>query len=927
MKKFLIGITITLVIGAGLWFYFYKYQPKTAQIWEAVPDDAVAVIELKKVDSWWYDNEENLTLKRLIQSELTDGLTNLIAESDSILKTKGYSFFDITGDKTLLLIVAKAGKKVVPALIIPESKKDNQFIQSLLEGFKTKYIKAEIAFSEYEGVLYTVISRKEEKLYLSLLNGLYVISPSEVAFKQIVKNLASDTRKMTVLAKKKMHEAKEVSTESMSMYINPVLLVQSMKPYMKDTGKSFLGALEHFADNAFLDVKFDDEAIYLNGFIHDSDTAFTFANCLKSQPPIPFSINTILPMRTISYAYVGIGDGQLFKQSLEQYAYSSSKVILENWEVLKKTYQIDVDEVFQSIKGEVVLVEVLNRLKTIDKLVYIKPKDVEKGSALFEKISKNILEQDQTLKREEYKDVEITYLGELDLPGMVFGEYFSGFEETYYAAIGDYIVVASTEQPIKALINDLEDDEVWSRSLEKNYLVERYFADANFGYYVDLSQSMTWLERNLSAEGSKSLQKYKPFLKQIGMLSLQVSNEHEQLFTSVTSVFEGAIPEDKKTSTKPIEKQSQLVKSTNGKVLFELFLDAPIIDKPTIVLNHVDKTREVLLLDSNFKLSLMAYNGELLWTYALDGPIVSAIEQVDVYRNQKLQYLFATKTKVYCIDRKGNNVENYPYAVNYGEGELNTLSVIDYDGSKNYRIMVSKTDGTVVLYDILGTDLEGWNPKKFDTKLAQPGKHVRVRGKDFILIAEQNKLHALTRRGDEYSGFPIALSGNITSDWFVSVGPSLRKSTVSIVVDNQDVQVFNFNGKAEKLIDFKTVAEQPKTQLAKSTGDEQKVYLIHAFGNVWQVLNDAKKELLTVELPYSDLELQYYPVAGKEVFVLVSKEADKVLLYNKKGKLIGGEALDGAHPIALLYSSSTNKFRVYLVNRKSLRMLDIEASY
>ena len=111
-----------------------------------------------------------------------------------------------------------------------------------------------------------------------------------------------------------------------------------------------------------------------------------------------------------------------------------------------------------------------------------------------------------------------------------------------------------------------------------------------------------------------------------------------------------------------------------------------------------------------------------------------------MYKNQKLQYLFATKNKVYCIDRKGNDVENYPYSVKHGEGEINTLSVIDYDGSKNYRVLVSKTDGTVVLYDITGADLEGWNPKKFDTKLSQPGKHVRVRGKDFILIAEAKQI-------------------------------------------------------------------------------------------------------------------------------------------------------------------------------------------
>ena len=70
------------------------------------------------------------------------------------------------------------------------------------------------------------------------------------------------------------------------------------------------------------------------------------------------------------------------------------------------------------------------------------------------------------------------------------------------------------------------------------------------------------------------------------MLSLQVSNENEQLFTSVTSVFEGTIPANKKSPVKQSvteDTRSAAAKVSNGKVLFELFLDAPIIDKPTVV--------------------------------------------------------------------------------------------------------------------------------------------------------------------------------------------------------------------------------------------------------------------------------------------------------------------------------------------------------
>lgn len=890
-------------------------------MWQAVPNDAIAVVELTKVDEWWYEHEEIVSLKRVINTQLMKSLKRLIKESDTILKAKGYSVFDITGDKTIALIFTKGEEEIASTLVIPESSTDAKFLEVLMIGFDASYGKTNIKTHQTPtGQVYTEIGKEAKFFYVARVEGLLCVSTSKGSMLSVLNAVQTATSSSEFLKKKDLHNATEVNTENLNVYLNPIALFQAIKPLMKDESKSFLSALEHFADNAFLDIKFDDEAVYFNGFTHDSDTTFTFANCFKSQQPIPFSLKSMIPNRTLSFAYLGISDGMMFKHNLEEYSWSSEKPLQDGWSVLKNTYQINVDEVYEGIRGEVVLIEVLNRFKAIDKLVYLKPANIQTAQEQYLNMAKGILEQSEELKIETFQDVDIVQMGDLDFPGKVFGNYFKGFTTTYFAVIGDYMVFGESPQSIKSLINDIESEEVWSRSLEKNFLVERYFTDANFGYYVDLKQAIDWLDSNLSEKGKKSLGGVKDLFSQVGMFSIQITNENEKLFTNVISVFEGQMLA---SVDAPIEAEATLEKSA---VLSELFFESPLASKPFVVKNHVDRSLEVLVVDSTNKLHLVSSKGTLLWSYQLSGPLVSSIHQIDVYKNQKLQYLLATAEQVYCLDRLGKAVEGYPYSMKQGSKVIQHLSVIDYDGSKDYRIGVASNDGFLELHNIFGKVLDGWNPIKFDSPITQALKHSRVRGKDFMLAADQHKIYAFSRRGEVYAGFPVAFEGTITGDWFVSEGPSFRKSAISIILDGVKNVDVSYNGKVAHEDDFRSISATPNVKIVASAGNEEKVYLTNPVLNEWTVFNADRKQLFTMSLAgYTDLKLQYYPVLDKELFVLVSEAKNQVMIYNKKGHLVGSEVLDGGQEIALLYSSSSNSYKVYITNRKSLRVLDIKA--
>ena len=140
--------------------------------------------------------------------------------------------------------------------------------------------------------------------------------------------------------------------------------------------------------------------------------------------------------------------------------------------------------------------------------------------------------------------------------------------------------------------------------------------------------------------------------------------------------------------------------------------------QPFVVRSHVDKSLEVLVQDSLNQIHLVSSNGSVLWSMQMDGPLIGELFQVDYYKNGKLQYLFATEGKLHIIDRLGNYVP--PFPVTTQANDIEYLSLVDYDHSRNYRFLITDASGKIWMYDKQGTNLEGWMPKAFAIRCCRP---------------------------------------------------------------------------------------------------------------------------------------------------------------------------------------------------------------
>jgi len=97
------------------------------------------------------------------------------------------------------------------------------------------------------------------------------------------------------------------------------------------------------------------------------------------------------------------------------------------------------------------------------------------------------------------------------------------------------------------------------------------------------------------------------------------------------------------------------------------------------------------------RLSLKDENGKGIWTIPHTGQICGSVSQIDYLKNNKLQMLFASGTKLYLLTRLGGHVK--PYPVETGKDILSGPSVFDFHSDKEYVLAVLHSDNSVVFYD------------------------------------------------------------------------------------------------------------------------------------------------------------------------------------------------------------------------------------
>lgn len=135
---------------------------------------------------------------------------------------------------------------------------------------------------------------------------------------------------------------------------------------------------------------------------------------------------------------------------------------------------------------------------------------------------------------------------------------------------------------------------------------------------------------------------------------------------------------------------------------------------------------------NNNYITLTETDGKGIWAIPFNGTIRGSVEEVDYYANGKIQFLFASGSSLYLIDRLGRFVKPFPVSV--GKEILLGPSVYEFSGTKGYSAVVLHKDNTIGFYDLQGKPRDFWKGVSLKETIKALPELLAVKGASYWIV-------------------------------------------------------------------------------------------------------------------------------------------------------------------------------------------------
>ena len=329
----------------------------------------------------------------------------------------------------------------------------------------------------------------------------------------------------------------------------------------------------------------------------------------------------------------------------------------------------------------------------------------------------NFIPESQQKKYREVGYYKTSLPRELTLAVMSLGEQVNA---KWVAKMDDFLFFGESETGIKALIAAYKDQKTLEYSTAFKQFAEETLSEKSSLLWIGNTTKLK--KENDTQAFWKALDAEKfPYAAFQGVVENDFMHLHFRLHYS--------------------EKELPKASVTNVGIIS---LEQPVATAPQWLKNHRTKEKDIAVQDENNTLYLYSNSGTLYWKKELSGKIQGAIQQVDLYKNGRLQMAFRTENRFYVLDRNGKVVPPFDKKVS-SEAPVQPLAVFDYDQSRNYRFVLAQGK-SVQMLDRKGKRVSGFKFTKSDAPLTAAPKHIRIDQKDYIVVQEENKLPKILNR-------------------------------------------------------------------------------------------------------------------------------------------------------------------------------------
>jgi hypothetical protein len=868
-KKILLGLFILLMGAVSFIAYnFYKNvkEPVSQTAFEAIPINAALIIKEKDFNSLF----EKINSTNIIWEELTThtssakDLNNKMNYLDSLLNGP---FKAIIKNKEVLGSLHLSGANnydFIFYLSVPGAE-TAELIQKIKNATKTNP-----SSRDYDGVaIHTFPYLENKKIALTHYKNTLAFSFSTVLVEDVIRQLKNET---SLLSDSTFTQVIRTSGQSSdgNLFVNNQYFSKIINQFLSKSSKAYFKSFENYALWSELDITIKPNAIALNGFSFANDR--NIITLLKNQKPKDIEMIDVLPYNSAFVYHYGISNTELFfdnRKALlkgENQFFNYQKYLDEQ----TSNYGIDLEvELLGHISSEIAMIITESQTEdfSTNKYVVFKIKDADEAKESLKALSTKT--NDEPTEPIIFNEKAIYQLNLENIFQQLLGKPFPNFKTHYYTFIDDYVVFSNNTSALQTFITNTINGKVLSKNENFESFNENLSSNSNLFIYNNIARSVNLYKTICKDEDVVIFEDQLELFRKFEAVAYQMSTEKNNLYYN--NIY---------LKYNPVYKQETAS-------LWELALDTNVSNEPQIVTNHKTGGKEIIVQDDANKIYLISNTGKVIWSKQLSEKVMSKFQQIDVYKNNKLQLLFNTKSKIYLLDRNGNNVENYP--VKLDAKATNGVTPMDYDKNRNYRILIGCNNNMVYNYDITGNKVKGWEYSSTQSPAKGNMWHFAIGGKDYVVIPLQNgQVKIVERAGKDRIKLDKMLpTGNTI---YLKVGSSLAKTYLITADTNSTVVKLFLNDKKEAL----KIDDAPSNSTFSFfdfNSDKAKDYIFNA-GNKLLAVDNQKKELFKMDYENS---ISKQPTAFKldknKTGVVIQNQ---IYLLNSNGLLVDGFPLAGS---------------------------------
>ncbi|GAA4798807.1 ribonuclease HII [Litoribaculum gwangyangense] len=594
---------------------------------------------------------------------------------------------------------------------------------------------------------------------------------------------------------------------------------------------------KRFTNDIALDIDIKQNSITINGVTKAKDSS-SLLNIFKNTIPQVNQIQEIAPSNCDGFLSLTFDDFKTFKSNLSKFKTTDSI--------------INPTALFDDVRELGVIYEDEKRAIILNSIDIIATKDALLG--------------EQTLEN-SFREVDINSFSNPNLFANMFSPLITYKNVNMYCNLDNFFVFTDDLEILQNIIANYQNKTTLNNSFNFKNIYENLSGASSLLQVTNPKTLKTIFNKNFEDQYNFNFDNY--------MLSA-IQFIFDTNFAHINAIIK---KNTSKTSTNSVSE------------ILNIKLDKDLLNNPQLVTNHITKEKEIVVQDVNNNLYLISNKGEILWKKTLQGPILGSIEQIDIYKNGRLQLVFATPKRIYVIDRNGNDVAPFPGKFN--DEITQPLSVFDYDKNKNYRLLVTQGKN-ILMYNVNAKPVNGFTFKTANANIISQPKHFRMGNKDYICLKTENKLYILDRTGRNritpktqysYSNQPIFLFENTFTT------TSLNGELVMVdTKGNVSTKTLNLSEKHYIDTSSKTLVTLSENKLSiknKTTdldyGEYSNCKLFYKNDKIYVSITDLQSHKIYLFDSQSKL-LDNFPVYGNSSIELDNMDKDRNLEFVTKGE-------------------------------------------